>query len=193
MQTALPDCSSASFQIRPAVSAHCWAMKNCAVVPFTVVCQLAALCTASTEDCACGATARTPATCSWIASTSDISKSGACAPPPPRPKPWPGRICRMFAPRLEICSATAAVAPLPSVTMVTTAATPITMPSTVRKERSMCRRISRTARMMVVKNISRAPPLVVRSARCFRSGRRGNGRWSGHRPPCRARASPSAR
>ena len=59
----------------------------------------------------------------------------------------------MLAPRLEICSATAAVAPLPSVTIVTTAATPMTMPSVVRKERSRWRRISRMARMMVVKNI----------------------------------------
>jgi len=59
----------------------------------------------------------------------------------------------MFAPRLEICVATAAVAPLPSVTIVTTAATPMTMPSTVRNERSKCRLISRTARMTVVKNI----------------------------------------
>src|SRR5206468_74179 len=83
--------------------------------------------------------------------------SGACGPPPPRPKPWPGRIWRMFAPRLEICSATAAVAPLPRVTIVTTAATPMTMPSTVRKERNLCRLISRTASMMVVKNISLAP------------------------------------
>ena len=63
----------------------------------------------------------------------------------------------MLAPRLEICSATAAVAPLPSVTIVTTAATPMTMPSVVRNERSRCRLISRMARMMVVKNIRPAP------------------------------------
>ena len=74
----------------------------------------------------------------------------------------------MLAPRLEICSATAAVAPLPRVTIVTTAATPMTMPSMVRNERSMCRLISRTARMMVVKNISypsprRRPGLVSRA------------------------------
>src|SRR4051812_31563186 len=83
-----------------------------------------------------------------------MSKSGACGPPPPRPKPWPGRICNMLAPRLEICSATAAVAPLPRVTIVTTAATPMTMPSTVRNERNLCLLISRTARMTVVKNMT---------------------------------------
>ena len=60
----------------------------------------------------------------------------------------------MLAPRLEICSATAAVAPLPSVTIVTTAATPMTMPSVVRNERSRCRLISRMARTMVVKNMT---------------------------------------
>jgi len=42
----------------------------------------------------------------------------------------------MFTPNPEICSRTAAVAPLPSVTIVTTAATPMTMPSTVRNERN---------------------------------------------------------
>src|ERR1051325_7549411 len=152
MQTALPDCSSASVQIRPSVRAHCWAVKNWAVVPPILVCQLAALWTARPVDWAWGATARTPATCSWIAATSLMSKSGACGPPPPRPKPWPGRIWRMLAPRLEICWATAWVAPLPSVTIVTTAATPMTIPSTVRNERSRCRLISRAARMMVVKN-----------------------------------------
>src|SRR3546814_9530018 len=39
-------------------------------------------------------------------------------------------------PRLEICSFTAAVAPLPSVTMVTTAATPMTMQRIVRNDRN---------------------------------------------------------
>ena len=35
-QTALPDCSSASVQIRPSVSGHCWAVKNWLVVPLIV-------------------------------------------------------------------------------------------------------------------------------------------------------------
>ena len=56
----------------------------------------------------------------------------------------------MLAPRPEICSRTAAVAPLPSVTIVTTAATPMTMPSMVRNERSRWRRISRIASTTVV-------------------------------------------
>ena len=55
---------------------------------------------------------------------------------------------------------------VPNVTMVTTAATPMMMPSVVRKLRSLCRLIARKARMMVVPSIMRLllrPP--VRPAR----------------------------
>src|SRR3990167_3431423 len=52
----------------------------------------------------------------------------------------------MLLPRLEMSALILAVAPPPTVTMMITAATPITIPSTVRKERSALRRISRRAR-----------------------------------------------
>ena len=61
------------------------------------------------------------------------------------PKPAPGRRVRRLLPRLEICAFTASVAPWPSVTMVMMAATPMKMPSTVRKARVRLRPISRTA------------------------------------------------
>ncbi len=51
-----------------------------------------------------------------------------------------------------------AVKPRPSVTMVITAATPMMMPSVVRKLRRMCRRISRRASSSV------APSIRIRRA-----------------------------
>ena len=58
---------------------------------------------------------------------------------------WPGITISRLLPRLEIWSETERVAPLPSVTIVMTAATPMTMPSMVRNERSRLRRIARSA------------------------------------------------
>ena len=67
---------------------------------------------------------------------------------------WPGRTFSRLVPRLEIWICTARVAPLPSVTMVITALTPITMPRMVRKERSRLRRIERSASNRVLSSIS---------------------------------------
>ena len=60
------------------------------------------------------------------------------------------------------------VAPLPKVTMVITALTPITMPKMVRNERSKLRRMERNAKRMVFKNIN-APP-VAALAHCGQLG-----------------------
>ena len=81
------------------------------------------------DDWACGRHRATPATCAWIASTSAISNAARRGPPPPRPKPWPGRTMQHVGAEAGNLLCTAAVAPLPSVTIVTTAATPMTMPS----------------------------------------------------------------
>ena len=59
----------------------------------------------------------------------------------------------MFVPIAEICSLTDCVAPRPSVTIVITAATPITIPSIVRNERKRLRRIELAAKISVFKNI----------------------------------------
>ena len=74
---------------------------------------------------------------------------------------------------LEIWSVTDCVAPLPSVTIVMTAATPMTMPSTVRNERSRLRRMARSASSTVFHSIRRLPrcgdrsrPARRRTARC---------------------------
>jgi hypothetical protein len=61
-----------------------------------------------------------------------------------------------LVPRLVICIWMACVAPLPSVTMVITALTPITMPRMVRKERSMLRRTERKASMKTLNSIRRS-------------------------------------
>ena len=66
----------------------------------------------------------------------------------------PGRTCSRLVPRLEIWFCTASVAPLPSVTMVMTALTPITMPRIVRKERIRLRRMARSAKSSVLSSIN---------------------------------------
>src|SRR3954464_170350 len=108
-------------------------------------------------DCAWGATAVTPAIWWAIASTSSGLKFAGWGPPPPRPKPWPGRTWRMLVPSDEIDFCTAAGVAWPSVTIVTTAATPMMMPSVVRNERSLWRRIDRIARRKVVPSIILLP------------------------------------
>ena len=78
---------------------------------------------------------------------------------------WPGRTCSRLVPRLEIWFCTASVAPLPSVTMVITALTPITMPRIVRNERSRLRRIERRASSRVLSSIRRPRSAVVGGSR----------------------------
>jgi len=68
---------------------------------------------------------------------------------------------------LAICVVTCSVAPLPRVTIVITEATPMTIPSTVRKDRRTFRRISLRARRSVFQNISGPPHCAGRT----RSGR----------------------
>jgi len=71
----------------------------------------------------------TPAIWSRIAIASLGLEVGGRGPPPPRPKPWPGRTCRMFATERRdrsLCGERGGVAER---TIVTTAATPIMMPS----------------------------------------------------------------
>ena len=60
----------------------------------------------------------------------------------------------MLVPSDEIDCWTAAVVALPSVTIVTTAPTPMTMPRMVRNDRSRCRRIDRSASESVVPNMT---------------------------------------
>ena len=93
---------------------------------------------------AVGATKLTPGTSSRSASTSAAANSLASSRmPPPLPRcSWPRMTISMLAPRLEMSDVTRAVAPLPSVTMTMTAATPITMPSTVSEDRMRLRRIA---------------------------------------------------
>ena len=58
---------------------------------------------------------------------------------------------------LVICCFTCCVAPPPMVTIVITAATPMTIPRIVRKERMRLRRISRSERNMVLQSTMHAP------------------------------------
>ena len=71
--------------------------------------------------------------------------------PPPPPQPWPGRMTSRLFPILEMFCFTVSVAPRPRVTMVMTAATPMTIPITVRNERVRFRRISRRAMSSALK------------------------------------------
>ena len=95
--------------------------------------------------------------------TSSIVNGGDAerAPPPP-PKPWPRNTCSRFVPSFWMSACTCAVAPSPIVTIVITAATPMTMPRIVSDERSTLRRISRSASRMAFQNIRRASHRRVR-------------------------------
>ena len=132
------------------------------VLPVTVVDQFLPLATTVTAERTSGATALRPPIWAEMASTSASLKGGAPAVLSPGPRRWPGRTCSRLLPRLLIWSRTAWVAPLPTVTMVITAATPMTMPSTVRKERSRLRRMARRASRMELAHIRRLPPEAAR-------------------------------
>jgi hypothetical protein len=62
------------------------------------------------------------------------------SPPPPPNVSRPGRATSMLLPSLDRSSVTFCVVPLPMVTMAITALTPMTMPRSVRIERSTLRR-----------------------------------------------------
>ena len=74
-----------------------------------------------------------------------------------RPGPnWPGETNSRLLPSFARSAVTLAVVPLPIVTMAITAPTPMMMPSTVRNERSVLRRIDWSASLMA--SISIMPP-----------------------------------
>lgn len=98
-----------------------------------------------------------PPICAAIESPSLSLNDGALAPLPPGPMRWPGRTCSRLVPRPAIWFCTASVAPLPTVTMVITALTPMTMPRTVRKERSRLRRIERSDNSRVLSHMGDLP------------------------------------
>ncbi|MNY21280.1 hypothetical protein D3C86_1548140 [compost metagenome] len=100
----------------------------------------------------CGATARMPDIWLRMASISRSSKRLASVLALPGPN-WPGRTNSMLVPSRDSSDFTCSVVPLPMVTMAMTAATPMTTPSTVRKERSRLRLMARSARRDVSKNI----------------------------------------
>jgi hypothetical protein len=128
------------------------------VLPTTWVDQLRAPATATAPVLVCGATWRSPGSCAAMASASAWRKGGEPAESRLGPMRWPGRTISRLVPRLLIWSDTARVAPLPTVTIVITAATPMTMPSVVSTERSRLRRISRSASPRVFHHMLRPPP-----------------------------------
>ena len=157
MQTAPPAVCSSSLNMRPEASRQLPIVNQRLVLPVTLVVQLRPLPTTVTLARPSGATAATPPICACMASASDSLNVGAPAAPP-GPWRWPGRTIKRFVPRLEICICTACVAPWPSVTIVITALTPITMPRIVRNERRRLRRIERSASRSELSSISACPP-----------------------------------
>ena len=100
-----------------------------------------------------GATRSTPVTCERMTSMSACLNLGGEVLVPSSMR-WPGITMIRLLPRLEIWLDTEAVAPLPNVTVVTTADTPITIPSIVSIERMRLRRISRNASTKVLPHIT---------------------------------------
>src|SRR5918997_1047880 len=115
------------------------------------VAQLLPPATTCVPPCTKGAAAVTPSISRRIAAASSSVRVEA-APAPSRAPPWvtlPGVTMARLAPSERICRSTRFRAPAPIATMAITAATPMTMPSTVRSERSvfapMADRADRTA------------------------------------------------
>ena len=154
MQTAPPTVSSSAVNSRPLSSAQLPASRNSLVLPRMVELQLLLPTTSVAPLLLIGARALIPAISLRTASVSARVKAGALMRSRPGPKPCPRLIISRLLPRLAICSVTCAVAPLPSVTMVITAATPIMMPSVVKKERRILRRISCSASLKAFPSIS---------------------------------------
>src|SRR5688572_16551424 len=160
MQTLAPAVSSAGVKRRPSSISMPRASMNSLLTPSTLLRQSWPLKIATTLRSTWPATNFTPAVCSRTAVTSRSSNG----------RIWPrsvliGKTKNTFEPSELICSSMSAVTPLPSVTMVITAATPMMMPSVVRKLLRMWRLISRNASSRVVPNMS------VRSRRFERLAR----------------------
>ncbi|OPZ98664.1 MAG: hypothetical protein BWY71_01201 [Planctomycetes bacterium ADurb.Bin412] len=152
MQTALPVLSSLSKNWRPFSTGQFRTVKNAFVLPVAVVIQFSLPRTAVTACEQEGATAAIWLISRPIASASAISK-GEEFDDCPGPCRLPGITKSIFVPILAICSVTWAVVPLPIVTSVITAATPIIMPRIVNTERITFRLISRTASKIVFNSI----------------------------------------
>src|SRR3989338_943043 len=152
-QTAPPARNSSLLNARPPASFQLPVVSQSLVLPITLLLQLRPLATSTEPVRASGATAAMPPICAAMASPSLSLKAGALAPLPPGPMRWPGRTCSRLVPRPEIWFCTAAVAPLPTVTMVITALTPMTMPRMVRKERRRLRRMERSASSKVLSHM----------------------------------------
>ena len=152
MQTAAPESCSSGSNSRPLASCQLPVSNQALLLPVTLVAQLRPLATTVALVRPCGATAATPPICDAMASASASVNCGT-PPPPPPPMRWPGLTISRLVPRLVIFSSMACVAPLPSVTIVMTALTPMTMPRIVRNERSMLRRTERRASMKTLNSM----------------------------------------
>ncbi len=199
MQTAAPARCSASENSRPWASVQLPMPSHSLVLPVMVLAQLRPLATSVPPVRDWGAAAATPPIWVAMASASPSLKKGALELPLPGPMRWPGRSCNRLVPSPEIWFCTDTVAPLPTVTMVMTALTPITMPRMVRKERIRLRRIERKASRSVLSHmVSPLPwpwPRVRPAARpgpgCarrWRPRRRRSARCAARRRPSRLRA-----
>lgn len=107
-----------------------------------------------------GAAAATVRISRWMAQASS-SVMVSWLPEPMRTPPEtaePESTMIMLEPRLWICSATRACAPLPTATMVITAPTPMTIPSIVSALRSRLTRRARAAIRALARTFTRCSP-----------------------------------
>ena len=166
----------------PLSTGHCRMIEKSAVVPCTWVLQLASPATTWASVRTPGATASTAGHSRLIASASS-GLSVVMLPMPPRAPLAvivPGITVRVLAPSERICACTAARAPWPIASVAITAATPITMPSTV----SAARRRLRVSALSP--SPTRAAKLIAGLRRPARRLARRRVRRTGR--PCRAEA-----
>src|SRR5215472_707898 len=125
--------------------------KYSGVVPVTEVVQLASSLTTDWLDRSVGAAVLLLGTSDRMAARSSFVRVGI-EPKPPRTPPEdddPGRTMRRLVPMAAKACSTCDLAPAPMAIMAMTAPTPMMMPSVVKKERILLRKMARMATRIV--------------------------------------------
>ena len=130
------------------------------MVPCTELPQLASSERSWALERSTGAASRTAESSVWMAFRSSQLSVG-CEPKPPMAPPPPEepfRTMSMLEPMAAKVASTRALAPSPMATMAITAATPMTTPRPVRKERILLRASARRATRSVMSQFTGGPP-----------------------------------
>ena len=156
----MPPSTSVWVNAAPRATGQLRTRRNSGVVPWMEVFQLASSDITCEPARSTGAASRTAESSVWMAFRSSQVSEGSEPAPPMAPPPCeePLRTMSMLEPMAAKVCSTRALAPSPMATMAMTAATPMTTPSPVRKERSLLRARARSATRSVMIQLTGAPP-----------------------------------